>query len=300
MPFRYMLRIGMIPGANPYKLHTVVLESGDPDGPDGSGVNFVGTVIRIDNEYKMWYGGVAADGGVRSCYAVSKNGIDWDKPNLGLTTFNGSKDNNLVKLDSPHNNEMRSILVLYDPDDPVGDRKFKLISSVDEFTNIAAFSPDGLNWVESSKSPILKHSSIEPGGLTKFGDMYLLNGHGGNVGTKRALVTYMSYDFDNWTDALALGLRRDTEPHKQMAGYNAGDQVYGGASLWNRGNVLLGFYGMWNDETDNHKDEQTDVSVDLGCVVSNDGVHFTEPVLDLQMVSGYEIHSKKVRDDISD
>jgi hypothetical protein len=28
------------------------------------------------------------------CYAVSEDGLHWEKPNLGLVEYNGSKENN--------------------------------------------------------------------------------------------------------------------------------------------------------------------------------------------------------------
>ena len=31
-----------------------------------------------------------------TCYAESRDGVNWSKPNLGLFEFNGSKDNNIV------------------------------------------------------------------------------------------------------------------------------------------------------------------------------------------------------------
>ncbi len=73
---------------------------------------------------------------------------------------------------------------------------------------------------------------------------FYLSGQGGNVGTKRALVTYISYDFDHWSDAVAVGLRKDIPPYPAMPGPHAGEQVHLGASYWNRGNVILGLYGM--------------------------------------------------------
>ena len=288
MPLRYRLHIGLVPATNPYKPHEKVLEQGGPEDPDGLGVHYYGTVIRVGDELRMWYGGVGDGGGkvgTRMCYAVSKDGINWEKPKLGLVKFNGSTQNNLVQFDSEHNVSMSAILVLYEPEDPDPSRRFKLVNEVNPFNIIAAFSPDGLHWTESSHNPILKHNAIEPGGLMKLGNRYLLNGQGGNVGSKRALVTYISYDFDYWTDAVNVGLRRDRPPYQQIPGPHAGEQVHLGASLWNRGNVVLGLYGMWHGESN----DRSYISMDLGFVVSNDGLHFVEPVPNLQMISAYEV-----------
>ena len=287
---RYLLQPGLIPGTNPYSPHNHVLECGGPEAPDHLDVRFYGTVIRVGDELRMWYIGTGDDGGEiarRICYAVSFDGINWEKPQLGLTEFRGGKKNNLVQFDSEYRNAIEALVVLYDEEDPDPQRRFKLINEVNPFLNVAAYSPDGLRWKDGPNNPIFKHNAIEPGGLMKFNGCYYLNGQGGNVGSKRALVTYMSYDFDNWTDAVAVGLRRDVPPYGQISGCHAGEQVHLGASLWNRGNVIIGFYGQWHGQTN----DRAFLSMDLGLAVSNDGLQFAEPVPDFQIISACEVYT---------
>ena len=294
IPFRYRLEVGLVAQTNPYKPHQIVLGKGGPEDPDGLNIQFYGTVIRVGNELRMWYIGKGDDSGKiggRICYAVSKDGVNWEKPKLGLVEFNSSTQNNLVQYSSEHSAGITAILVLYDPDDNDPNRRFKMINETSPFYNIAAFSPDGLHWKESPHNPILKHNAIEPGGLMKFNGSYYLTGQGGNVGSKRALVTYVSYDFDHWTDAVSVGLRRDRPPYQQISGPHAGEQVHLGASLWNRGNVILGLYGIWHGESN----DRSYVSMDLGFVVSNDGIHYTEPIPDFQMISAYDIMTSERR-----
>ena len=67
----------------------------------GSGYH---TVIRDGDLYRMYYRGSAL--GVKEarliigkqvyCYAESKDGINFQKPNLGLFEYNESKDNNII------------------------------------------------------------------------------------------------------------------------------------------------------------------------------------------------------------
>ena len=65
MPMRYRLRYGMVTATNPYKLHGKVLLSGDRQSPDGLGMHYYGTVIRVGDELRMWYGGMGEDNGQR-------------------------------------------------------------------------------------------------------------------------------------------------------------------------------------------------------------------------------------------
>jgi hypothetical protein len=63
-----------------------------------------------------------------------------------------------------------------------------------------------------------------------------------------------------------------------------------GAGLWNRGNVVLGLYGRWDGKTistDPAKRKITPVyglKMDLGLVISNDAIHYREPVQNYVMV----------------
>lgn len=287
IPFRYRLRIGLVEGMNPYKGHLVAMERGAADAPDGEAVKYYGSVCEVDGELRLWYLGHGTLDGRRSparvCYATSSDGVTWTKPDLGLVEFAGSRHNNIVAFETER--EPTSCSVLHDPDDPDPSRRFKMINEAHPYYIMAAFSPDGLHWTEGPNNPILKHNAVEPTGLIKQGGRYLLNGQGGNVGTKRALVTFVSYDFDHWSDAVVLGFRRDQPPHRQIAGCHAGEQVHLGAGLWDRGNVVLGIYGMWHGESNDRRF----VSMDLGLLVSNDGLHFSEPIPDFRFIPGYEI-----------
>ena len=54
------------------------------------------------NLFRCWYlvyGSGRYDG---LCYAESRDGIVWEKPNLGLVELNGSKDNNLIRREGSH------------------------------------------------------------------------------------------------------------------------------------------------------------------------------------------------------
>jgi hypothetical protein len=282
VPLRYRLRVGLVSADNPYKPHPRVLEKGGPGSPDSLNLSFYGSVVRVGDELRMWYLGSPARGVHHACYAVSKDGRHWEKPALGLVEHEGNRRNNLVDF---ARKDLGALIVIHDPEDPDPARRFKLIYEVHPFYIGAAFSPDGLRWRDSPANPILKHNAIEPSGLTRFGGAYILNGQGGNVGTKRALVSFLSYDFDRWSDAVAVGLRRDVPPHRQEPGPHAGEQVHLGAALWNRGNVLVGVYGQWHGRSNDRRF----VEIDLGLVVTNDALHFREPIPDFRLVSAAEI-----------
>ena len=100
----------------------------------------------------------------------------------------------------------------------------------------------------------------------------------------RQLITYVSHDFERWTESFCVGLRRG-DPLYSAYGLNGGEQVHLGAAMWNRGNVIIGFYGKWNGHPSN---DRRLVSLDLGLAVTNDGIHYREPIPDFPMVSAAE------------
>ena len=126
----------------------------------------------------------------------------------------------------------------------------------------------------------------------KFNGCYYVNGQGGQIphpvpgARKRSLVTYASYDFEHWTKAVAMGFTRTNVPPRLPTDFepHRGEQIHQGASVWNRGNVLVGFYGQYHNESNDRRFS----TLDLGLCVSNDALHYREPIPDLKMIPAYE------------
>jgi hypothetical protein len=284
-------------GADPEHLGKPVLNIGKPGDPDEKRIYFMGTVLKVGGEYRMWYS--AHDGSRRRiAYATSKDGFIWEKPKLGLVEYKKGTENNLVALDGDQPMPGMSALVVHDPGDPDPARRFKMIREASSTDLRSAVSADGIRWTSlNGDKDILKHTAMEPSGLTRFNGAYYLNGHGGPVphpipmrgymrAQKRMSVTLVSHDFENWTDAGHVSFRRDPLPPRAVPDFefHRGEQVHLGAGLWNRGNVILGFYGQWHNATNDRRD----CTVDLGLIVSGDGLHFREPLPDFKIVPSFE------------
>ena len=266
----------------------IVVDLGVDDAPDSEHVVYYGTVHRVGDELWMWYLGQGRDPGwfERVCFATSTDGYTWHKPNLGLVEYRGSRDNNLVDLNQG-SHHVQSCVVYHDPDDPDTDRRFKMLFQSRKYANsfAAAFSADGLTWRESRHNPV--GSWLEMAGGTRHNGCYFICGQGGShAGGVRQLVTHISYDFENWSQATCMGMRRaNISPSSPVAGGSTGEQIHLGAGLWNRGNVIVGFYGMWNGHPSN---DRRLVTMDLGLAVSNDALHYREPIPDYPIVSAAE------------
>jgi hypothetical protein len=79
------------------------------------------------------------------CYATSKDGIAWEKPDLGIVEFEGSKANNLV-VRGPH-----GAGVFKDAHDKDASRRYKMIYKLRAMS--VRFSKDGLRWGKEIRCP---------------------------------------------------------------------------------------------------------------------------------------------------
>jgi hypothetical protein len=272
----------------------VALAPGLAGSPDSKGVLFYGSVCEVDGEYWMWYLGLGEKDGRRHprvCFARSKDGKSWTKPDLDLVDFGGNRRNNLVEFSSG-DFPLIGCVVLFDPEDTNPERRFKMIfeASKYQYALAVAYSADGLRWKESPGNP--RGPLLEPCGLIKRDGAYYVNGQGkGHWApgqTNRMLVTHVSYDFEKWTQSNALGFRRDAIPPRatSLTGKEDGEQVHVGAALWDRGNVIIGMYGQWHGHPSN---DRRLVGIDVGLLVSHDALSFHEPIPDFPIVSAREI-----------
>jgi len=118
IPMIWGLKLDLIMGKNPGAINPVVLAARPAGHPDSESVRYYGTVIQVGNELRMWYlgRGDKRKGGLLLLYAVSKDGVHWEKPRLGLVEYNGNKQNNAVQLLEDKYSLGESV-VIYDPDD---------------------------------------------------------------------------------------------------------------------------------------------------------------------------------------
>ncbi len=286
IPFQNGVQLNLVGYATPSGNTRIVLGLGPEGAPDSVLVVYYGTVHRVGDELWMWYLGQGPDNTwfERVCFAKSRDGYHWERPNLGLVEYRGSKDNNLVDLNQG-GHHVQACVVFYEPED--GERPFKMVFESNKYDKkfAAAYSLDGLTWQEYANNPV--GPWFEMAGGIKLNGCYYLAGQGGNhVGGLRQLATCVSYDFAHWTTTTCMGLRRNNLPPRPVPfGNIAGERVHLGAALWNRGNVIVGFYGMWHGHPSS---DRRLLTMDLGLAVTNDALHYREPVPDFPIVLAAE------------
>ena len=101
--------------------------------------------------FRMWYRGWSSiPNSVRHlCYATSRDGVNWERPNLGLVEFRGSKDNNLVR-------SAPDLHLFHDPRDPDPARRYKSAGRFDTLGLCVAFSADGMQWTKYESNPVVE------------------------------------------------------------------------------------------------------------------------------------------------
>ncbi len=146
------------------------------DAPwEGTGSGYH-SVFRDGDKYRMYYKAWHLDAQqgklntaahpLLCCYAESDDGIEWEKPNLQLVEFDGSKANNIVinsgtatgpgggtlNVDAGHP-------AIFKDENPAAseDAKYKAILRSSSPNGLLPFkSPDGLHWSPMSDEPILR------------------------------------------------------------------------------------------------------------------------------------------------
>ena len=76
-----------------------------------------GTVLEHEGRLRLWYKArTFVDSPHKICYAESTDGITWEKPDLGIYEFNGSRKNNICIM-APEDRRIDGIAVIDDPED---------------------------------------------------------------------------------------------------------------------------------------------------------------------------------------
>ena len=134
------------------------------DAPwEGSGCGYH-TVFQDGDIFRMYYKAwhIALGGKkynpVKICYAESRDGLHWEKPNLGLVEFNGSTDNNIL-FDKILNGNCHDFNPFIDMN-PKARTRYKAIGRVtvqgDKDSHLTAYeSDDAIHWRPMSNDYVM-------------------------------------------------------------------------------------------------------------------------------------------------
>jgi hypothetical protein len=233
------------------------------------------SVLQDGGKYRMWYecydvAGWPTTDDTSFCYAESDDGIHWNKPELRLYSYQGSKDNNILFRQIGDGNARSRVhggCVFLDPSAPP-EARYKCVSQglfqgIGERPYYVAgmTSADGLNWTRLPQPicPIFADSQYS-GFWDRSLQKYVLFGRVGGRG--RALGRSISDRFGQFPP-LSLVLQADEHHPSNSDLYNPACIPYPG---------LSGLYLMC-PSLFQHKPD----SLDIHLAVSRDGEHWTWP-----------------------
>ena len=172
-------------------------------------------------------------------YAESKDGIHWERPNLGIAELLGSNNNNIIHLYA------HGSCVFLDSHESNPAKKYKLITRDDHFPRklCTAFSSDGYNFTELK--PIPDIAFIMPGDthnyvrlIEELGKYVLLT----RMFTRelRTVARSESTDFINWTPPVEVfkGVGRDDQIYA-MPYFQDEGKFFGLPAIYHEGDESL-------------------------------------------------------------
>ncbi len=171
------------------------------------------TIFQDGDRYRMYYRGSHFDEQTRKgahaevvCYAESRDGIHWTKPNLGLCEFAGSKENSIVwdGIGSHCFVAFRD----QNPDCPA-EARYKGIARGRPLGQRGLYifqSPDGLSWQLMRPDPVITEGAFDSQNLAFWDPHARLyrEYHRTFVDGVRAIMTGTSTDYVNWTKPTLL------------------------------------------------------------------------------------------------
>lgn len=211
-----------------------------------------------DRIFKCWYMGLLGDvagpehsyGKHVLCYATSKDGVEWDRPSLGLHAYEGSKDTNIVIPETYHEGLDHWESVEKDTFTDDDTKRYKGFGWSSKTHGLhTMWSADGLHWEHSTDHAV-------PGGdaqsmmIDTMQQRYVALVRGG-----APTGVHVSKDFVNWSerDNGALNWYGPGSCYNQV-GFNYGDTYLG----------LMSWYQTHLDHL-----------MDTRLLTSRDGLHYT-------------------------
>ncbi len=176
------------------------------DAPWEGNTSAYHTVFQDGDRYRMYYRGSHStrDGGPQKahdqfvCYAESRDGIHWTRPELGLVEFEGSTKNNILRGGVGAHN-----FAPFKDANPAAppDARYKALGSGEG--GLYAFkSADGIHWSLLSEKPVITKGAFDSQNLAFWDGVRsrYVDYHRGFRAGVRDIMTCTSKDFRAWTE----------------------------------------------------------------------------------------------------
>jgi len=172
------------------------------------------TIIKEHDFYRAYYRGIpkaGSDGKDNevTCYAQSKDGIHWEKPNLGLFEVYGSYENNVILANAAPMTHNFSPFLDTNPK-ALPEERYKALGGTQPSGLIAFVSSDGLHWKKKQEQAVIQ-GYLDTQNVSFWSETeqcYLCYSRDLTkewaAGTIRLVCRATSPDFINWTPLVRM------------------------------------------------------------------------------------------------
>ncbi len=173
--------------------------------------NFSGycTVIKDGDRFRAYYRGIREAGNDASdnevtCYAESKDGINWVKPELGIYEIDGTRKNNVILAHvAPATHNFSPFADKNPAVKP--EQKYKALGGTRKSGLIAFVSPDGIHWKKLQEEPVFTEGVFDSQNVAFWSESeqkyvcYFRTWTGGGFDGFRSVSRTTSEDFIHWS-----------------------------------------------------------------------------------------------------
>ena len=180
---------------------------------EGAHVGYA-TVIKDGEMYRLYYRGLPQSGrdGTEdecTCYAESRDGINWQKPDLRLFEVHGTRDNNVILHgQAPASHNFSPFL---DTRSGVpAEEKFKALAGTEASGLLVFASADGIHWRKLQEKPVITKGAFDSQNVGFWSAnegcyvCYFRTWTGGGYRGFRTISRTTSKDFRNWTEPVSM------------------------------------------------------------------------------------------------
>ncbi len=257
---------------------------------EGNRIFYV-SVFKDEDRFRMYYRGGLGERGItaRVCYAWSRDGIHWEKPELNLLEFEGSTRNNIVwnGVGSPC-----ALGAFFDTNpDCTAEERYKAISSDGYQKPVFAFGPpDAVRWHLIGEKPVIdEYDGVDSAYDCNFSTwwdpeckryvMFHRIWYRPIKGKVRSIAMRTSEDFINWTPLQRLDF--GDAPVENL--YTNSITPYFRAP-----HILFGFPKRFITDRRGVSEHETDGLSDAMFMSSRDGLHFDRRFMEAFIRPGRE------------
>lgn len=200
------------------------------------------TIIKDQGRFKLYYRGIrdaGKDGNDNevTCYAESADGINWEKPSLGIYIVNGTKDNNVILAHAVPFTHNFSPFLDANPNTPATER-YKAVGGTDSTGLFAFVSADGIHWKKKQETAVFKTGVFDSQNVAFWSESeqqyvcyFRTWSDGGFTRYKgfRSVSRTTSKDFIHWSDPVKMTFGNTPMDHlytQQTSPYFRAPQIY--------------------------------------------------------------------------